>query len=117
MILVTGGLGFIGSHTTRALLDLGEPCLLVQRAPRPVPDFLSDGQDQVSVEHLDIADRDALLALGKRYPIDRVVHLAGAAIGALPLVDELRAYVAGLGNVLDAAQQWDARRVVMASTI
>ena len=31
MILITGGLGFIGSHTTRALLDLGESCVLVQR--------------------------------------------------------------------------------------
>lgn len=29
MILITGGLGFIGSHTTRALLDLGESCVLV----------------------------------------------------------------------------------------
>jgi UDP-glucose 4-epimerase len=114
MILVTGGLGFIGSHTTRALLDLGERCLLVQRTPRPVPEFLTD---EVTTESLDIADRDALLALGKRYPIDRVVHLAGAAIGALPLLDELRSYVNGLVNVLEAAREWDARRVVMASTI
>lgn len=43
MILVTGGLGFIGSHTVRALLDLGEECLLVQRNARPLPSFL-DGK-------------------------------------------------------------------------
>jgi nucleoside-diphosphate-sugar epimerase len=30
VILITGGLGFIGSHTARALLDLGESCLLTQ---------------------------------------------------------------------------------------
>jgi len=41
MILVTGGLGFIGSHTTRALLDLGEPCLLVQRREPVLPDDLA----------------------------------------------------------------------------
>ena len=31
MILITGGLGFVGSHTARALADLDEPCVLVQR--------------------------------------------------------------------------------------
>ena len=38
MILITGGLGFIGSHTTRAMLDLGESCVLVQRRAAAVPD-------------------------------------------------------------------------------
>jgi UDP-glucose 4-epimerase len=32
MILATGGLGSIGSHTTRALLDLGESVVLVATA-------------------------------------------------------------------------------------
>jgi nucleoside-diphosphate-sugar epimerase len=40
MILITGGLGFIGSHTTQALLDLGESCVLVQRRAAVVPDAL-----------------------------------------------------------------------------
>jgi len=34
MILITGGLGFIGAHTARALLDLGESCLLTQHRAR-----------------------------------------------------------------------------------
>jgi UDP-glucose 4-epimerase len=32
MILVTGGLGSIGSHTSRALLDLGESVVLLGTA-------------------------------------------------------------------------------------
>jgi UDP-glucose 4-epimerase len=31
VILVTGGLGFVGLHTTRALLEAGETCVLMQR--------------------------------------------------------------------------------------
>ena len=42
MILVTGGSGFIGSHTVRALAELGEACLIVQRRSAEVPFHLAD---------------------------------------------------------------------------
>jgi nucleoside-diphosphate-sugar epimerase len=55
MILITGGLGFIGSHTTRAMLDLGESCVLVQRRAAAVPDaFASEIGRRVFVEQADI---------------------------------------------------------------
>jgi UDP-glucose 4-epimerase len=41
MILVTGGLGFVGLHATRALLEAGEPCVLVQRREPVLPDDLA----------------------------------------------------------------------------
>ncbi|WTF33264.1 NAD-dependent epimerase/dehydratase family protein [Streptomyces sp. NBC_01602] len=56
MILVTGGLGFIGSHTVRALLDLGEDCVVVQRHARELPAVLAG--ERVEVEQ---ADAKALL--------------------------------------------------------
>ena len=42
MILITGGLGFIGSHTTRALLDLGERCVVTQHHRTEAPAFLRE---------------------------------------------------------------------------
>jgi UDP-glucose 4-epimerase len=33
MIVVTGGLGFIGAHTVRALASLGQRCLAATRSP------------------------------------------------------------------------------------
>jgi hypothetical protein len=49
MILTIGGLGFIGSHTTRALLDLSEACVLVQRRATGGPDaFASEAGRRVS---------------------------------------------------------------------
>ena len=76
MILVTGGLGFIGSHTVQALLDLGEGCVLVQRRPAEVPASLADAQ--VAVEQADVTDLTALLDVGTRHKITGIVHLAGS---------------------------------------
>jgi UDP-glucose 4-epimerase len=116
MILITGGLGFIGSHTARALLDLGETCVLAQRRePGPNPLLDEEIGKRVVIERLDVADLDALLALGSRHHITGIVHLAGAYFGD-PIADA-RADVIGLLNIVEAAKAWDVRRVGIASSI
>ncbi|WP_129842960.1 NAD(P)-dependent oxidoreductase [Streptomyces sp. RFCAC02] len=118
MILVTGGLGFIGSHTMRALLDLGEDCVAVQRRPRGLPAFLDPAR--VTVEQADITDRDALLAIGRRHTITGIVHLAGSypwRPAPAEAVDAARRSLGGLLNIAQAAQDWGVRRLGVASTI
>ena len=57
MILITGGLGFIGSHTARALVHLGEPCVLVQRREPVLPeDLAGEAGRRVFTERADITD-------------------------------------------------------------
>ncbi len=75
MILVTGGSGFIGSHTVRALYDLGETSVLIQRRTDQVPAHLADLP--VVAEQADVADLGALRAIGARHQISGIVHLAG----------------------------------------
>lgn len=118
MILVTGGLGFIGSHAVRALLDLGEDCVVVQRSARNLPTMLAGGQ--VVVEQADIADRDALLAIGRRHDVTGIVHLAGSypwPPSPEAPVEAARRAIGGLLNIAQAAQEWDVRRLGVASTI
>jgi UDP-glucose 4-epimerase len=118
MILVTGGLGFIGSHTARALLDLGEPCVLTQHRTRRIPDFLEpELGKRLFLEPLDVADQPAVLQLGRRHQISGIVHLAGAGIGPLPPLQQARADLDGLLNVLQAASTWGVARIGIASTI
>ncbi|MCW7941411.1 epimerase [Streptomyces hygroscopicus] len=118
MILVTGGFGFIGSHTVRALLNLGEDCVVVQRRARELPPVL-DGT-RVKVEQADITDRDALLGVGRRHDITGIVHLAGSypwqPVPDVP-VEATRQALGGLLNVAEAAQEWGVRRLGIASTI
>jgi UDP-glucose 4-epimerase len=118
MILVTGGLGFIGSHTVRSLLDLGEGCVLIQRRAAGVPASMAGAQ--VAVEQADITDLTALLDVGTRHKITGIVHLAGS----MPWppspdqpVEAARKALGGLFNIVDAARDWGVGRVGVASTI
>jgi UDP-glucose 4-epimerase len=118
MILITGGLGFIGCHTARALLDLGESCLLTQRRPARCPDFLAaDLGTTVFVESLDVADRDAFLELGTHYAITGIVHLASAGGDAPDTVDVVQTHTSGVLNALQAARAWSVARISIASSL
>jgi UDP-glucose 4-epimerase len=118
VILVTGGLGSIGSHTARALLDLGEPVVLTAHRSSRLPEFLADEPDgRVVVEPLDTADGAAFLDIGKRHDITAVVHLAAARYDLPDPVEYLRADAVGLLNALEAAAKWGVRRFCVASSI
>jgi len=113
MILVTGGLGMIGAHTARALVDLGHEVVVTAHRRTEVPSFLAG---RVTVEPLDVTDRDAFLALAGRHDVRDIVHLAGTIPGEDP-VRFFRTETTGLLNALDAARTWGVRRFAVASSI
>lgn len=113
MILVTGGLGMIGAHTARALTDLGHEVLVTAHRRTQVPSFLVG---QVTVEPVDVTDRDAFLVLADRHGISGIVHLAGSLPGDDP-VCFFRTDTTGLLNALDAARTWGVRRFAVASSL
>jgi UDP-glucose 4-epimerase len=118
MILVTGGTGFIGTHTVRALLDMGEPCILMQRRDAAPPPLLHDAP--VAVERADVTDLDALLEIGARHEVSGIVHLAGSVPwppGSDDAVAGARKAITGLLNIVQAAKEWSVSRVSVASTI
>jgi UDP-glucose 4-epimerase len=121
MILVTGGLGFVGLHTTRVLLEAGEPCVLVQRREPVLPDDLAgEAGRRVFCERADIARLDALLDIGTRHKITGIVHLAGSVPwppGADEPVTGAGKAVGSLLNVVQAACEWQVPRVAVASSV
>lgn len=76
-VLITGGAGFIGSHTADRLLERGYAVRVIDSLRPPVhrkdapPDYLSD---EVEFIRADVRDRDALLAALR--DVDAVYHLA-----------------------------------------
>jgi len=117
MILVTGGSGFIGSHTIRALHGFGEASVVVQRRTGQVPAHLADLP--VVAEQADVADLGALRAIGARHQITGIVHLAGypAPRGTVGGIEATQGLLDGLLNVARVAQEWGVRRVGLASTL
>jgi len=117
VILITGGLGFIGSHTARVLLDLGQSCLLTQHRASSLPGFLTDDAGtRALVEQLDCTDRAAFLQLGECHQITGIVHLAAPSPGR-DVIASIDAHMQGLLNALHAAARWSVQRISIASTL
>jgi UDP-glucose 4-epimerase len=115
VILVTGGLGFIGSHTVRALLDLGETCVVTQHRRTEVPTFLAaDVGGRAKLVSLDVRQRGPFMALRDEHVIDGIVHFTASLSNPF---NEMRDNVGALANVLEAASTWKVERVCVASTI
>ncbi|MFF7133780.1 UDP-glucose 4-epimerase GalE [Streptomyces sp. NPDC008196] len=81
-MLVTGGAGFIGSHTCVELLDHGYEVIVVDDYSDSKPQVLARvermaGRFVGAVYELDIRDRRALSAIFDRHSVDAVVHFAG----------------------------------------
>jgi UDP-glucose 4-epimerase len=118
VILITGGLGSIGSHTARGLLDLGESVVLTAHRSTQLPEYLADEPGgRVVVEPLDTTDEAVFLDIGKRHEITGIVHLAAGRYDLPDPVEYLRAETLGLLNALNAARAWGVRRFSVASTI
>jgi UDP-glucose 4-epimerase len=118
MILVTGGLGFIGAHTVRALASLGQRCLAATRSPVPGPAPFADLGDMVTVVQADAADRSSLRRAGDGRRVSGIVHLAAPAPGPPGgRAAFVRASVDALLNLLDAAAAWGVPRVSLASSL
>ena len=86
-VLVTGGAGYIGSHTSIELLESGKDIVILDNFYNSCPKVLDriktlSGRD-LYFEECDIRDREGLDKVFEKYDIDSVIHFAG-----LKAVDE-----------------------------
>ena len=116
--LITGGAGFIGTHLTERLLDLGHEVVIVDDLSTGRPGNIAHltGRAGLGFVHGSIMDAPLMEKLTGR--ADTVFHLA-AAVGVKLIVEDplrsLRTNLRGTENVLDAASTSGAR-VLLAST-
>ncbi len=81
MILITGGAGYIGSHTCLELLQAGYSVVVLDNFCNSKQESLRRVEQlsgcEITVVQGDVRDRMLLRKLFSEYPIDAVVHFAG----------------------------------------
>ena len=117
MLLVTGGMGFIGMHLVKSLLDAGESVVATWHNSWRVPEIWGDELGKrVIAERLDVASTLDVLNLAKKHNVDGIIHLATPVVGTATPAQDFATNMQGLVNVLEAARLVGARRVTFAST-
>ncbi|WP_394554613.1 UDP-glucose 4-epimerase GalE [Priestia aryabhattai] len=122
-ILVTGGTGYIGSHTVVELLNANYEVIVVDNFSNSNPESLSrikeiSGKDFKFFE-VDLLDRGELETVFSNCVIDAVIHFAGLkAVGEsveIPIC-YYHNNITGTLNLIDLMQKYDVLNMVFSSS-
>jgi UDP-glucose 4-epimerase len=122
-VLLTGGNGYIGSHTAVALTERGHQVIILDNfsnSQRDVPDRLRrlTGKTLPIIE-ADIRDTATVSAALAAFPIDAVIHFAALKAVGESEADPLLYYdtnIVGTIRLLEAMQARNIRRIVFSSS-
>ena len=122
-VLVTGGAGYIGSHTILELLRSGHQVLSFDSYANSSPEALSRVHEmaggELQVMEGDVCDRAGLDRVMADFAPEAVIHFAGLkAVGEsseIPLA-YYRNNISGTIELLEAMQAHDCRRIVFSSS-
>jgi UDP-glucose 4-epimerase len=122
-ILVTGGAGYIGSHTCVELLEAGYEVVVLDNLINSSAESISRVQEisgkKIVLHRVDLLDRQAVNKVFIKESIDAVIHFAGLkAVGesvAMPL-NYYHNNITGTLMLLEAAQEHSVRNFVFSSS-
>ncbi|ANP52906.1 UDP-glucose 4-epimerase [Streptomyces griseochromogenes] len=123
-VLVTGGAGFIGSHTCVELLDHGYEVVVVDNHVNSSPEALDRiakiaGRPLAAAHRVDVRDRRAMSEVFASHPVDAVIHFAAhKAVGesvARP-VEYYDTNVGGTCALLSVMHEYQVDRLVFSSS-
>ena len=114
-ILVTGGAGYIGSHTCKALALQGHEVVVYDNLSTGHKAFARWG----SFEHGDIRETDKLRACLKKYRPEGIIHFAASANVGESVADPGQYYsnnVGGTVSILEAMRDTGIKNIVVSGS-
>ncbi len=122
-ILVTGGAGYIGSHTVLELLESGEEVIVIDNLSNSSEESLKRVQQitgkSVTFYRGDVLDRAMLVNIFEQHDIDAVIHFAGLkAVGESNQIP-LSYYMNNVTSTLvlcDVMAQFSVKNLVFSSS-
>ena len=118
MILIIGGMGFIGLNTAQRLVEVGEKILITQHSIHRLPDSLQDKVGrQVFTARLDVTNVYEVFEVVRRHQVDSIINLMAPPARSVSTQADYHLYTAGLQNVLEAARTFGLRRVSLGSSV
>ncbi len=115
-ILITGGAGYIGSHTTQVLLNEGYKCVVIDNLSSGYIEALPPG---AILAKGDLRDEKFVSEVFAKHQPKAVVHFAAKHVLPQSLVEPLFFYennLMGLLHLLKSCQRYDVRHFVFSST-
>lgn len=126
VILVTGGAGFIGSQTAKALLQRGDQVVIIDNFNDYYETSLKEdrlkellAEFKPVVYRLDLADFEKLSAVFNNHQIDKICHLGAQAGVRYSLTNPdvyIQSNIIGTHNILELARKFEIKDIVLASS-
>ena len=126
-VLVTGGCGFIGSHTVVVLLQRGYQVVVVDNLSNASPVVLERitqivGQEaagQLTFYEADVRDAEMLEKVFSQHDVDAVIHFAGYKAVGESVQKPIEYFSNNIGNTLalvDVMRRHDCKSIVFSSS-
>ncbi len=122
-VLVTGGTGYIGSHTVVELLNSGKEVVIVDNLSNSKPDVVDrikkiTGKD-VKFYNIDYLDKEKLEKVFEENEIESVINFAGFKAVGESVKEPLKYYhnnVSGAIVLLETMQKYNVKKFVFSSS-
>lgn len=117
-ILVTGGLGFIGSHTVLELLDKEYKIIIIDNLSNSSKDVLKVFKNILFFQ-IDVRNRLQLDNLFVKYRITAVIHFAALKAVSHSIISPLQYYdnnICGTMNLLEIMNKHDCKKIIFSSS-